>query len=246
MAKKKETTPQPAKVSQLPLPISDSPLVIDLPDGQKLVIGKMAEGSVIEVATWRGTGRPDSRTSRLMLGMSPGNIASDGADATGYSSGSKPDKQLTGIAKYLAPVMSILKKVVNLLKKLPLGKLKKIKLPSFKRPVRKKRDAISASASLSSSNSENSQSSQSSESKESSEPIKPIPTTVSSFRSSKFESKDEVDDWLAQIMQKAESKSKIEPKAKASSQSSVKAQQTKKKAVTTAVKTATKTTKGQR
>lgn len=242
MAKKKETTPQPAKVSQLPLPISDSPLVIDLPDGQKLVIGKMAEGSVIEVATWRGTGRPDSRTSRLMLGMSPGNIASDGADATGYSSGSKPDKQLTGIAKYLAPVMSILKKVVNLLKKLPLGKLKKIKLPSFKRPVRKKRDAISAIASLSSSNSENSQSSQSSESKESSEPIKPIPTTVSSFRSSKFESKDEVDDWLAQIMQKAESKSKIEPKAKASSQSSVKAQQTKKKAVTTAKKT----TKGQR
>jgi hypothetical protein len=84
MAKKKETTPQPAKVSQLPLPISDSPLVIDLPDGQKLVIGKMAEGSVIEVATWRGTGRPDSRTSRLMLGMSPGNIASDGPDATGY------------------------------------------------------------------------------------------------------------------------------------------------------------------
>ena len=242
MAKKKETTPQPAKVSQLPLPISDSPLVIDLPDGQKLVIGKMAEGSVIEVATWRGTGRPDSRTSRLMLGMSPGNIASDGADATGYSSGSKPDKQLTGIAKYLAPVMSILKKVVNLLKKLPLGKLKKIKLPSFKRPVRKKRDAISAIASLSSSNSENTQSSQSSESKESSQPIKPIPTSVSSFRSSKSESKDEVDDWLAQIMQKAESKSKIEPKAKATPQSSVKAQQTKKKAVTTAKKT----TKGQR
>ena len=245
MAKKKETTPQPAKVSQLPLPISDSPLVIDLPDGQKLVIGKMAEGSVIEVATWRGTGRPDSRTSRLMLGMSPGNIASDGADATGYSSGSKPDKQLTGIAKYLAPVMSILKKVVNLLKKLPLGKLKKIKLPSFKRPIRKKRDAISAIASLSSSNSENSQSSQSSESKELKEPtdsIKSIPTSASSFRSSKSESKDEVDDWLAQIMQKAESKSKIEPKAKASTQTSVKAQQTKKKAVTTAKKT----TKGQR
>jgi len=41
-----------------------------LPDGQKLVIGKMSQGSVIEVATWRGTGRPDSRTSRLMLGMS--------------------------------------------------------------------------------------------------------------------------------------------------------------------------------
>lgn len=52
----------------------DQPLVIDLPDGQKLVVGNMVAGSVIEVATWRGTGRPDSRTSRLMLGMSPGSI----------------------------------------------------------------------------------------------------------------------------------------------------------------------------
>ena len=52
----------------------DQPLVIDLPDGQKLVVGNMVAGSVIEVATWRGTGRPDSRTSRLMLGMSPGSL----------------------------------------------------------------------------------------------------------------------------------------------------------------------------
>jgi hypothetical protein len=69
MAKKKTVSSAPV-VTNLPLPISDTPLVIDLPDGQKLVIGKMSQGSVIEVATWRGTGRPDSRTSRLMLGMS--------------------------------------------------------------------------------------------------------------------------------------------------------------------------------
>ena len=69
MAKKKAAPSAPV-VTNLPLPISDTPLVIDLPDGQKLVIGKMSQGSVIEVATWRGTGRPDSRTSRLMLGMS--------------------------------------------------------------------------------------------------------------------------------------------------------------------------------
>jgi hypothetical protein len=69
---------QPApKVSKLPLPISDSPLVIDLPDGQKIVVGKMTQGSVIEVATWRGVGRPDSRTSRLMLGMGNGNVNED-------------------------------------------------------------------------------------------------------------------------------------------------------------------------
>jgi hypothetical protein len=65
---------QKPKVSKLPLPVSDSPLVIDLPDGQKIVIGKMTQGSVIEVATWRGVGRPDSRTSRLMLGVGSGNV----------------------------------------------------------------------------------------------------------------------------------------------------------------------------
>ena len=51
--------------------------MIDLPDGQKIVVGKMTQGSVIEVATWRGVGRPDSRTSRLMLGMGSGNVNDD-------------------------------------------------------------------------------------------------------------------------------------------------------------------------
>lgn len=69
MAKKSQVPPTP-EMTTLPMSQGDSPLVIDLPDGQKLVVGNLAEGSVIEVATWRGTGRPDSRTSRLMLGMS--------------------------------------------------------------------------------------------------------------------------------------------------------------------------------
>ena len=59
-------------ISALPLATIDTqaPLVIDLPDGQKLVVGHLDPGTVIEVATWRGTGRPDSRTNRLMLGVS--------------------------------------------------------------------------------------------------------------------------------------------------------------------------------
>jgi len=71
MARKPEESTQPV-VTTLPLPSSESVLVIDLPDGQKLLVGKMTHGTVIEVATWRGTGRPDSRTNRLMLGMSSG------------------------------------------------------------------------------------------------------------------------------------------------------------------------------
>lgn len=70
--KKQEGATQDAAISSIPVPPSDSALVIDLPEGQKLVIGKMEEGTVIEVATWRGTGRPDSRTNRLMLGVSFG------------------------------------------------------------------------------------------------------------------------------------------------------------------------------
>jgi hypothetical protein len=57
-----------------PLPLSaayeNPPLVLDLPEGQKLVVGNLDPGTVIEIATWRGTGRPDSRTNRLMLGVS--------------------------------------------------------------------------------------------------------------------------------------------------------------------------------
>lgn len=69
MVKKQNEGFEPV-VSQIPVPQSDSPLIIDLPDGQKLVVGNLANGTVIEVATWRGTGRPDSRTQRLMLGVS--------------------------------------------------------------------------------------------------------------------------------------------------------------------------------
>jgi hypothetical protein len=78
------------KVSKLPLPISDSPLVIDLPDGQKIVVGKMTQGSVIEVATWRGVGRPDSRTSRLMLGMGNGNVNEDSDEEAQQSGPANP------------------------------------------------------------------------------------------------------------------------------------------------------------
>jgi hypothetical protein len=63
---------EPSDASEMSLATvgSQAPLVIDLPDGQKLVVGVLEPGTVIEIATWRGTGRPDSRTNRLMLGVS--------------------------------------------------------------------------------------------------------------------------------------------------------------------------------
>jgi len=107
------------KVSKLPLPATDSPLVIDLPDGQKLVIGKMSQGSVIEVATWRGTGRPDSRTSRLMLGMSS-NAPKDAMDSNDEQTPapSKPVAPESGVERYVFLTQQILLKVWNGLKPL--------------------------------------------------------------------------------------------------------------------------------
>lgn len=225
MAKKQPAQPAPPKVSQLPLPISDSPLVIDLPDGQKLVIGKMAEGSVIEVATWRGTGRPDSRTSRLMLGMSPGQLADDASETTGYAA-NKSEKKGEGIAKYLAIAKNLFKVVLNFISKLPLGKLKKLKLPKIGIGSRKPRTKAlqpSAPADLSSS------------SIPISTPTAPAPAPSS--KATKAGDQDDVDDWLAAIIQKAESRSKIEPKVNNLSKSATKVSSAKKKAAVSPKKT---------
>ena len=48
MAKKSQVPPAP-EMTALPMASGDSPLVIDLPDGQKLIVGNLAAGSVIEV-----------------------------------------------------------------------------------------------------------------------------------------------------------------------------------------------------
>ena len=231
MAKKNPAPQAPAKVSQLPLPISDSPLVIDLPDGQKLVIGKMAEGSVIEVATWRGTGRPDSRTSRLMLGMSPGNLSDDAKETTGYAGGQR-EKKPEGFAKYLDIAKNFFKTILKLIMKLPVGKLKDIKLGKINLPKRgpKQPKQIAPSSSVSTTSS-------SSESKSS---LFSTVTSVSSKESkadSKADSIEDVDDWLAQIIKKAESNSKSEAKSKATVNTPTKPVTPKKKAPISAKKT---------
>ena len=77
-------------VSSLPISTGDTPLVIDLPDGQKLVVGNLESGTVIEVATWRGTGRPDSRTSRLMLGVSSTDELQEESQNTSSNAQSEP------------------------------------------------------------------------------------------------------------------------------------------------------------
>jgi hypothetical protein len=105
----------------------EQPLVIDLPDGQKLVIGQMAAGSVIEVATWRGTGRPDSRTSRLMLGMSPGSLTPTVVVPEGGQAAAEPTKK--DFAYF-----------VNALKNLPKNLFIKQNASTQQEPVQKEKE----------------------------------------------------------------------------------------------------------
>jgi hypothetical protein len=104
LKKKKVVEPQGKPVvSHIPIPVSDTALVIDLPDGQKLVVGNMTHGTVIEVATWRGTGRPDSRTNRMMLGMTNAELEEtlkeENAEPT------KVEASLTMAQKILNPIV---------------------------------------------------------------------------------------------------------------------------------------------
>ncbi len=181
-----QNSDQGPKVSKLPLPVSDSPLVIDLPDGQKIVIGKMTQGSVIEVATWRGVGRPDSRTSRLMLGVGNGNVNEDQETATSSSqTPAKPKKpQDWRIVLYYLAI------AVEFVKGLPWKKIAatlkskvKFKLPAKKPKVAKSleltQNELSAPV----------QSVKLSESKS--------PTTVD----------DDIEAWLNKISEKASQKS---------------------------------------
>lgn len=113
MAKKSQVPPAP-EMTALPISGGDSPLVIDLPDGQKLVVGSLPAGSVIEVATWRGTGRPDSRTSRLMLGMSSSAATPTENSSAESAPAESKQKPVSFVQKALAVLKAILSKVLTL------------------------------------------------------------------------------------------------------------------------------------
>ena len=119
---KKDNSPVAPVITTLPLPNSDNAMVIDLPDGQKLVVGKMQTGTVIEVATWRGTGRPDSRTTRLMLGVS----SQENVEAHAEQQGSKPSStKASAISQVQLVATKALSSVKNTLSKAQKFKIEK-------------------------------------------------------------------------------------------------------------------------
>jgi hypothetical protein len=190
LATKKPENSAPT-VSKLPLPLTDSALVIDLPDGQKIVVGKMTQGSVIEVATWRGVGRPDSRTSRLMLGVGSGNVddVPSAPDASASNPGRRVKPQGWKIVLYYLSI--VLDKVSSINIKKPLGSIKalagKVKLP-------KKSLSKSSTNSLSTTEPTQSIAPQS--------PMKSLSTVD-----------EDVEAWLNKISEKASKRSALEAKS---------------------------------
>ena len=75
----------------LPLAFADeesSALLLQLPDGHVLRLAHAEPGTVVEVASWTGAGRPGPQTSRLMVGIgfeSPNSDTTGGAVSAGTS-----------------------------------------------------------------------------------------------------------------------------------------------------------------
>lgn len=143
MAKKKAEPREPI-ISSIPVPPSDSALVIDLPDGQKLLVGKIESGTVIEVATWRGTGRPDSRTNRLMLGMSNEKDVPQESDSESNSTVPKakfPQNLIPIVANSVKALIRSISKGFSLLNKRINLKFEIPKMSSWKKGESKIKDS---------------------------------------------------------------------------------------------------------
>ena len=213
------------KVSKLPLPISDSPLVIDLPDGQKIVVGKMTQGSVIEVATWRGVGRPDSRTSRLMLGLGSGNVNedSDAPAAQGSSSAQTQKPSAPAKPKGFAGFVAVAKDIIKNWDKINWKATFKALLESQKKKNKKKKKVAVAP------------------SVEGQESPKPTPAIEPRPTVSPVSHDAEIEEWLNKITERASKTS-----ARSSSSTSTAGSRTKSATVTKKAAPKAANTRGKR
>ena len=78
---------------------------LELPEGHQLVLGELPPGTVVEVATWQGTGRPDETTNRFLLSASGNGLQR--RERTSQSSGSEvppPQKEISAPEKSAGPV----------------------------------------------------------------------------------------------------------------------------------------------
>lgn len=66
---------------KFPAPLEGYAATVELPEGHHVTIGELTPGTIVEVATWNGTGKPDESTKRFL-------ISADGTGLSRRSSGS--------------------------------------------------------------------------------------------------------------------------------------------------------------
>jgi hypothetical protein len=81
---------------------------LELPEGHQLVLGELPPGTVVEVATWQGTGRPDETTNRFLLSASGNGLQR--RDRHSQTSSSQPQAES---AKEISAPDSQLKKSIG-------------------------------------------------------------------------------------------------------------------------------------
>lgn len=55
---------------------------VELPEGHQLIIGELPPGTIVEVATWQGTGRPNESTNRFLLSASGSGLQKRGSKSS--------------------------------------------------------------------------------------------------------------------------------------------------------------------
>lgn len=75
---------------------SGAPFTVELPNGQRLEIGDIPSGTIVEIATWRGPGAPDARTERMVIAVTP--PSRTGADGRPAGSRRRPSAWVAGTA----------------------------------------------------------------------------------------------------------------------------------------------------
>jgi len=90
---------------KFPAPLEGYAATVELPEGHHVTIGELTPGTIVEVATWNGTGKPDETTKRFL-------ISADGTGLsrrTGQSSEeieNKPAKQITNSSYESSPFVN--------------------------------------------------------------------------------------------------------------------------------------------
>lgn len=52
---------------KFPAPLEGYAATVELPEGHHVTIGELTPGTIVEVATWDGTGKPDESTKRFLI-----------------------------------------------------------------------------------------------------------------------------------------------------------------------------------